>query len=144
MCAMRPEAVAAAPCAVDVAGRGDRRVHQRRAPGEDLDRFLAQQPARHVEIVDRHVAEQPAGDLDVGDGGGPGSRLVMTTCSTVPIAPAPMRRCNSAKDGSKRRLKPTSIGTPAFAPRPGRHRRAASDRSIGFSQKIALPAAPRR
>ena len=52
---------------VDVAGLADRRVDQRRAEGEDLDRLLAEQEARHVEIVDHHVAEEPAGALDVGD-----------------------------------------------------------------------------
>jgi hypothetical protein len=35
--------------------------------GGDLDGLLAEQPARHVEVVDGHVAEQPAGALDVGD-----------------------------------------------------------------------------
>ena len=52
---------------VDVAGLADRRVDQARGHGGDFDRLLAQQEARHVEIVDHHVAEQAAGARDVGD-----------------------------------------------------------------------------
>ncbi len=51
---------------VDVAGFADRRVDQAARGGIDLDRLLAEQPARQVEIMDHHVAEQAARDLDVG------------------------------------------------------------------------------
>ena len=46
--------------------------------------------------------------------GRPGSRLVMITCSTLPIAPASRRCLSERKLGSKRRLKPTNIGTLRF------------------------------
>ena len=50
-----------------VAGGADRGIHQAAAVRRDLGRLLAEQPARHVEVVDRHVAEQAAGSLHIRD-----------------------------------------------------------------------------
>ena len=33
----------------------------------NLDRLLAEEEARHVEVVDHHVAIEAAGALDIGD-----------------------------------------------------------------------------
>ena len=52
---------------VDVGGIADRGIGQHAGGGEDLDRLLSEQPARHVEIVDHHVAEQAARDSHIGD-----------------------------------------------------------------------------
>src|SRR5258708_8424051 len=45
---------------VDIARFADRRIDQHARGGKYLDRLLAQEPPRHVEIVDHHVAEQAA------------------------------------------------------------------------------------
>ena len=50
---------------IDVAGLADGRIDQIGADGMDLDRLLAEQEARHVEIVDHHVAIETAGALDI-------------------------------------------------------------------------------
>ena len=52
---------------VDVAGLADRRIDQSRADRMDLDRLLAEQEARHVEVVDHHIAEEAARPRDVAD-----------------------------------------------------------------------------
>ena len=52
---------------IDVARLADRGIDEAAAVRRDLDRLLAEQPARHVEIVNRHVPEQPAGTLHIGD-----------------------------------------------------------------------------
>ena len=52
---------------IDIAGLADRRIDQHAGGGEQLDRFLAHEPARHVEIVDHHVAEQPAGEAHIAE-----------------------------------------------------------------------------
>ena len=52
--------------AVDIAGLADGGVDLDIAQGIDLF-DLAEQEARHIEIVDHHVHQQPAGDLDVVD-----------------------------------------------------------------------------
>ncbi len=72
-------------------------------------------------------------------GGGAGSWLVMLTVSTAPISPASIRAFSAWKLASKRRLKPSSSLAPASFGAAARAR--ARSRSIGFSQKIALPAA---
>src|SRR5205807_8218297 len=54
--------------AVDIAGGADLWVDEAACRREDLDRLLAEEPARHVEIVDHHVAENAARDLDIGEG----------------------------------------------------------------------------
>ena len=64
----------------------------------------------------------------------------MITCSSTPISPLRKRSCRDLKLGSKRRLNPTSILTPAAATTRRHASTRRSDRSIGFSQKIALPA----
>ena len=93
---------------------------------DDLDRLLAQQPARHVEIMDHHVAEDAAGTGDVGRAAaGAGSRLVMMTWCTSPISPASMARLQSPRrSGSKRRLKATMTLAPSFS--------ISADRGIGL------------
>ena len=42
-------------------------IDQRPTRGEDHHRLLAEEEARHVEIVDHHVAIEPARALDIGD-----------------------------------------------------------------------------
>ncbi len=53
---------------IHIPRRADGRIDQRRSRRIDGDRLLAEQEARHVEIVDHHVAEEAAGALDVFDG----------------------------------------------------------------------------
>ena len=88
--------------------------------------------------------KMPPEPLMYSTGGAPGSRLVMTSISGLPISPASMRRRTSLKVGSKRRWKPIMQATPAartFSP----HSTArGTDRSTGFSQKMCLPAAAAR
>ena len=69
----------------------------------------------------------------------PGSRLMMVSSSSEPISPASSRASASAKCGSKRRLNPTISGTPARRTASRQARTRGTDRSIGFSQKIARP-----
>ena len=51
---------------IHISGGADRRVHQARGGGVHEHRFLAQQEARHIEVVDHHVAEQAARRSDIG------------------------------------------------------------------------------
>jgi hypothetical protein len=64
----------------------------------------------------------------------------MITCSSLPMAPASSRFFRERKLGSKRRLKPTNIGTFAFLISLIQSSTLESVRSTGFSQKIALRA----
>ena len=50
---------------VEIAGIADLLVDQHRGMGADGNRFLAEQEARHVEVVDGHVAKNAAGAGDV-------------------------------------------------------------------------------
>src|SRR6185312_2779580 len=77
-------------------------------------------------------------------GGAPGSRLVTTSISGVPISPASRRAFTAANVGSKRRWKPIMHVTPAFFTAAAHSFARARSRSTGFSQKIALPAAAAR
>ena len=100
---------------VDVAEPADLGLDQAAAGGEHLDRLLAEQPAREVEVVDHHVAVQPARDLDVGGrrraGVARGDRDQLE-----PADPASSTaRLSAPKLPSKRRLKPIISGTPASA-----------------------------
>ena len=74
-------------------------------------------------------------------GGGAGSREVICTSSTAPMRPRSISSRRRRNEGSNRRLNPIISGTPrrtaAATPRSARDR----SRSMGFSQKIALPAA---
>ncbi len=78
-----------------------------------LHRILLQEEAGEVEVVDHHVAEQAARSGDVGSGRRRGSREMIGTSSTAPIAPSAIRRFSAAKFGSNRRLKPIISGVPA-------------------------------
>ena len=71
----------------------------------------------------------------------PGSRVTDRISCGVPTEPATIASCAATKSAAKRRLKPTCSGTPAS--RAAAIARSASGRviDIGFSQKIALPAA---
>src|SRR5512145_2757838 len=84
--------------------------------------------------------KSPPEDARKRRSGSPGSRLVMISCSSLPIAPASRRFFRSRKLGSKRRLKPTNIGTRAFLTSLMHRSTFGSVRSTGFSQKMALPA----
>ena len=67
-------------------------IDQRRAQREDLDRLLAEQEARHVEIMDHHVAEQPARALRRSrPAAATGSREITLTISIAPASPARSR-----------------------------------------------------
>ena len=50
---------------IDVADLRDAGIDQAAAGGEQLNRFLAEQPTHHIEVVDHHVAEQTAAGLQV-------------------------------------------------------------------------------
>ena len=64
-------------------------IDQRRADGMNLDRLVAEQEARHVEIVDHHVAEEAARALrHTPPAAAPGSREMTVTSSTLPASPA--------------------------------------------------------
>ena len=76
-----------------------------------------------------------------GIGGAPGSRLVTTSISGVPISPAASLVFTAANVGSNRRWKPIMHVTPARATASAQVLARAMARSIGFSQKICLPAA---
>jgi hypothetical protein len=65
---------------VDIAQRADLRIDQARGPGEHLDRPLAQQPGRQVEVVDGEVLEQAAAGRD--EGRGRGGRVVVDDVET--------------------------------------------------------------
>ena len=52
---------------VDIAGLADPPVDEARPHCLDLDRILAHEEARHVEIVDHHVAEEAARAFHVID-----------------------------------------------------------------------------
>src|SRR3546814_3107387 len=75
-------------------------------------------------------------------GGGAGSLEVICRLSSVPIAPLSRRALSAWKLGSKRRLNASSNLAPDRAEAAARAR--AGSWSIGFSQKIALPAAAAR
>ena len=65
---MRPLAVRISTAAVSTSPAwADRRIDQRRAEREDLDRLLGEEEAGHVEVMDHHVAEEPARALDILD-----------------------------------------------------------------------------
>src|SRR5581483_511564 len=68
----------------------------------------------------------------------------MISISGLPISPASSLRFNAENVGSKRRWKPIMHGTPARATASTHARARSSDRSTGFSQKIALRAAAAR
>ena len=50
---------------VDVADAGDLRIGQRRCGRGNGNGFLAQDVARHVEVMDRHVAKHAARDREI-------------------------------------------------------------------------------
>jgi hypothetical protein len=50
---------------VDIAGLAYGGVHEVRCYRVHLHRFLAEQKARHVEVVDHHVPKEPAGAREV-------------------------------------------------------------------------------
>src|SRR5258708_882360 len=77
-------------------------------------------------------------------GGGAGSGLVMIPCRNAPICPSSIALFRAAALGSKRRLKPTSTGTGVLASEARQRSTLAMSRSIGFSHRIALPAAAAR
>src|SRR6516225_11910937 len=77
-------------------------------------------------------------------GGRPGSREVIVTISTSPIWPSSIAFRTAMKCGSKRRLKPT-INVALVSSTTFRQALTRSmSRSIGFSQKTALPAREKR
>ena len=73
----------------------------------DRHRLLAEQPARHVEVVDRHVAEDAARPPDVVDRRR--ARVARGDVDHLDRADAPSSIAlrTARKCGSKRRLKPT-------------------------------------
>src|SRR5439155_18574003 len=50
---------------IDVAGGRDRRIGEAASRRVDTRGFVAEDPAKDVEVVDQHVLEDAAGDLDV-------------------------------------------------------------------------------
>ena len=81
----------------------------------------------------------PPDTLIYSAGGAPGSRLVIVTISTLPMRPSLMALCTAAKWGSKRRLKPSITFAPVSRMTLRQALTRAMSRSIGFSQKTALP-----
>ena len=73
-------------------------------------------------------------------GGGDGSRLMMLTCSTDPTVPASISSLIFWNDGSCRRLNPMLRCTPCCSAALTPSRAVSTFRSMGFSQKMALPA----
>ena len=76
-------------------------------------------------------------------GGGAGSRLMMCSRCGVPISPLAMASRTRAKLASKRRLKPICNFTPAFSTAASARSILSRLWSIGFSQKMCLPACGR-
>ena len=73
--------------------------------------------------------------------GRPGSRLVITNCSSRPMSPLATRRANSAWPGSKRRLKPTCTRAPGISANAAAARAASAvSKLTGFSHNTACPA----
>ena len=88
--------------------------------------------------------KMPPDRLMYSTGGAPGSREVMLTISTAPTAPSSIALRTARKCGSKRRLKPTISAAPVSSTTRRQALTRATSRSIGFSQKIALPARAKR
>ena len=74
----------------------------------------------------------------------PGRARSSITISTLPIRPASIASLSARKSGSKRRLKPIISVAPVSSTTSSRPARVRSDRSTGFSQKMALPARAKR
>ena len=113
---------------IDVGHPADRLVDEHRTDRGDRRRLLAEQEARHVEVVDRHVAEQPAGarhvlerrrarvarrdrdHLDIADlpgvDAGPGGAEVGVE-SAVEADHQPRRSARRRRPGSAARARPT-------------------------------------
>ena len=68
----------------------------------------------------------------------------MVTISTLPTAPSSIAFFTAMKCGSKRRLKPTISAASALSTVARHASTRFTSRSIGFSQKIALPARAKR
>src|SRR5262245_11276888 len=82
---------------------------------------------------------RPPETLMYSSGGGPGSRLVMTTSSTSPTSPLRIAAWIARLVGSKRRLKPMATGTRCFRRSARQRSTRLISRSIGFSHSTALP-----
>lgn len=74
--------------------------------------FVAENPAKRLELGDQHVLEDSTRALLVVQRWRPGSRLVMTSISGSPMSPRSIRALSAAYVGSKRRWKPIMRVTP--------------------------------
>src|SRR5882724_6929978 len=76
---------------------------------------------------------RPPETLMYSSGGGPGSRLVMTTSSTSPTSPLRIAAWSARLVGSKRRLKPMATGTRCFFRSARQRLTRLMSRSIGLA-----------
>ena len=110
-------------------------------PDEVVSFVQETQPEAWEQLETAHKGSARERFLDCEAGGGaPGSREVMIPISGVPIRPDSIVAFTPMKCGSKRRLNPTMRVAPVSFATSRQARTRAELRSIGFSQKTALPA----